>query len=210
MVTMSDDSSGEMDAAAERLYAVAGRCINGWAFVDQALFDIFRVALGTDLVKASIVYYRSPSFSDHLFLVDRIISVTLAKGTQERADWVVLKKRIDTLLPIRNRIAHHPTTVFSRQVMTPRQDVTGWSHRHEHWPAYVEESRKLAHLSERERYGQIAKTQIRETDLVAHHNATVDLHNDLQSYLERAADALGKPAPEPPWPETPPARDQSR
>lgn len=207
---MSDDPSAELDAAAERLYAVAGRCINGWAFVDQALFDLFRAALGTDLVKASIVYYRSTSFSDHLVLTDKIISATLSKGTQERTDWAALKKRIDALLPVRNRIAHHPTTIFSRQVMTPRQDATGWSHRHEHWPAYVEESRKLAHLSERERYGQIAKTQITEADLVAHHNATVDLHTDMQSYLARAAYALGMPAPEPPWPETPPASGQSR
>lgn len=207
---MTDDPSAEIEASAERLYAAAGRCINGWAFVDQALFDLFRASLGTDLVKASIVYYRSASFSDHLILTDRIITATLAVGTQERMDWSALKKRIDGLLPFRNKIAHHPTTVFSKAIFERIEGESPWSQRNEQWFAYVEEARKLMHLSERERFERINKTQIREADLAAHHNATVDLHTDLQSFLGRAADALGKPAPEPPWPETPPASDQFR
>lgn len=200
---MSDDPSVKLDAAAERIYAVAGRCINGWAFVDQALFDIFHAALGTDLVKASLVYYRSPSFNDHLVLTDRIVSATLSDGTQERTDWRALKRRIETLLPIRNRIAHHPTTVFTREVMTPPREGNGWAHQHEHWLAYVEEGRKLTHLDGRQRFIRIAETQMRESDLVAHHNATVDVHTDLRSFLDRSAEALGRPAPEPTWSEAP-------
>lgn len=155
---MSDDPSAEIDAAAERLYAAAGRCINGWAFVDQALFDLFRAALGTDLVKASIVYYRSASFSDHLVLTDKIISATLPVGTQERTDWAALKKRIDGLLPFRNKIAHHPTTVFTKATYRPSEGGGRWSQQDEQWFAYVEEGRKLMHLSERERFERINKT----------------------------------------------------
>jgi len=193
---MDDEPSAELDAAADKFYSAAGRCIAGWSFIDRTLFDIFEVALGTESIKASIIYYRSPSFSDHLVLTDKIVSAVLEKKTPPRIAWDRLKKKMDQLSPVRNKIAHHPTTIFRSSGGRRRDDGT-WHGTNDEWISYVEEPRKHLHLLPEERFGQAMRNQLRYPDLARHHSETVDLHQDLQTFLEEHAGALRMPAPGP-------------
>jgi hypothetical protein len=63
---------------------LVGECVTRWAFVDRSLFLIFKRALNTDLKSAGVA---SPS---------------------NFKTWKQYNKRMDSLLPVRNIIAHHP------------------------------------------------------------------------------------------------------
>lgn len=174
------------DAELDRFFAAAGRCIVGWSFIDRVLYDVFETALGAEPAKASIIYYRSPSLSDHLVLTDKIVGVTL-KGTAEHKAWNDLKKRVEKLSPVRNKVAHHPITQFWVSSASGDQE----------WFAYVEEVRKRPHLEPAEHFNRALESQIDLAALARHHADTVDLHRDLLAFLEGSADALRGPAPTP-------------
>lgn len=192
---MSDDPTSEVEA--DRFYAAAGRCIGEWSFVDRAIYDVFAATLGTDPVKASIVYYRSPSVSDHLVLTDKLVTATLLKGSAERKAWEVLKKRINDLLPIRNKIAHHPVAAFEHETFS--RDRTGAYQKtgRRVWHAYVDELRRHPVLDKKGRAEHTLASQIDLDALISHHSAAAALRRDLESFLEGSGDALRMPAPEP-------------
>ncbi len=182
------------DAEADQFFAAAGRCIAGWSFIDQVLYDLFVIVLGADPTKASIVYYRSHSFSDHLVLTDKIIAVTLAKGTPERKEWDALKRRIDKLLPTRNKIAHHPITVFDHEAFNRDPSGKMWATDRKIWLSYIDEMRRYPDLDKRARAKRALESQIKTDDLIKHHSESVDLHKDLLDFYGRSADMLQKRA----------------
>jgi hypothetical protein len=68
--------------------------------------------------RAAIIYYRTPTIDARLQLADELVRTVLPKrgkndGGHDHQDvkiWNELRKEINSLLPIRNRIAHHPVT----------------------------------------------------------------------------------------------------
>jgi hypothetical protein len=95
-----------------------GNCITAWAKVEEHLFKICAKSLGVTDERAAIVYYRTPTLEARLQLTDELVRTALPKrerksGGHDHPDvkkWDQLRKDIGNLLPVRNRIAHHPIT----------------------------------------------------------------------------------------------------
>jgi hypothetical protein len=99
-----------------QFYMYVGYCITAWANVEEELFDICADVLGCKLERAAIVYYRLPSLSVRLGLVDELVTSGLPErsrknGGHDHPDlrtWIALKDEITELTRTRSRIAHHP------------------------------------------------------------------------------------------------------
>lgn len=99
-----------------------GKCITAWAKVEEHLFDICVKSLGTTQQKAAIVYFRTPTLDTRLKLVDELVRTVLPKrerkdGGHDHEDvktWNKFRKQIGEILPVRNRLAHHP--VFQKAI----------------------------------------------------------------------------------------------
>jgi hypothetical protein len=61
---MTDQASP--DERETKFYALYGRCINQWAFVEQHYFDFFCFALGTTRRKAALIFYGYGQFGQRL------------------------------------------------------------------------------------------------------------------------------------------------
>jgi hypothetical protein len=106
----------ELKTVADRydyFYMLIGRCITGWADVDEQLFLIFSQCV-IPYEQASIIYYRSPGLDTRLNLVDEIICSVLPKtrsGAQPHRvlkSWKGCAKAMKDLLSTSRRIAHQP------------------------------------------------------------------------------------------------------
>jgi hypothetical protein len=64
-------------------YMYVGYCITAWAKVEEELFDICVDLLGSKLERAAIVYYRLPSLSVRLGLVDELVASALPQRTKK-------------------------------------------------------------------------------------------------------------------------------
>jgi hypothetical protein len=76
-------------------------------FSDRELFELTRVALGTDGALAAVVFYSLPSIAGHLSLVDRLLKHRLS-ATDFEKEWKPLTKSIKHHLDTRSIYAHHP------------------------------------------------------------------------------------------------------
>jgi hypothetical protein len=111
---MAKPTEGKLPPKHE-FYMYVGLCITAWAKVEDELFDICVDALGCTQERASIVYYRTPSLSGRIELIDELIVTALPRrtkdGDREHEDvkrWKALKKTLLGMMSIRNKIAHHP------------------------------------------------------------------------------------------------------
>lgn len=97
----------------EQFMMLLGMCITDWAHIEEELFAICRAVLQTSPERTSIVYFRTPSISARIELVDELIFTVLsdrsaAKDNRDVKEWTKLKRDIQSELSVRNRLAHSP------------------------------------------------------------------------------------------------------
>jgi hypothetical protein len=98
------------------LHTMIGYCIKEWAGVEAALFNTFHEASGTDVVRAAIIYYKTPSIDSRLTLTDEIVQSVMPQPSRKAGghktpsarEWIKIKREISSLLKVRNDIAHYP------------------------------------------------------------------------------------------------------
>jgi hypothetical protein len=96
-------------------YALLGRCISGWSYVDQALFNIMQSCLAPHYEQSAIIYFRTPGLEIRLNLTDELVR-SLLPGREKKPgehdppsvkEWSAICKSIKALLPERRQLAHH-------------------------------------------------------------------------------------------------------
>lgn len=103
-------------APADDFFAWLGKCITAWARVEDHLFEICVHSLGATKQRTAIVYYRTPTLDGRLNLTDELVRTVLPirekkRGGHDHEDvlaWKKVRNEITSLLPTRNRLAHHP------------------------------------------------------------------------------------------------------
>lgn len=124
-----------LEEQAKEFFYYIGVAITDWAHFEGELFHICSMVLKTNQQNAAIVYFRTPSLDGRLTLVDELIravpEIGIRKTTLESEtllkSWDRLIKDIRNELPIRNQLAHSPSTP-----MTERPDPSK-KHELDHW-----------------------------------------------------------------------------
>ena len=104
--------------SADEFFTWLGKCIIAWAQVEEHLFEICVHSLGGTRHRVAIVYYRTPTLDSRLQLTNELVRTVLPardppSGGHDHPDtkkWDDLRSQIIGLLPVRNRMAHHPVT----------------------------------------------------------------------------------------------------
>jgi hypothetical protein len=84
-----------------------GECVSLWAFLDRALFNLAKTALGTDEKRTAIVFYFRQDMTNHLLLLDRLMKHALVED-HFLHKWRPLHKLISRHLATRSIYAHQP------------------------------------------------------------------------------------------------------
>ena len=104
--------------SADEFFTWLGKCITAWAQVEEHLFEICVHSLRATKHRVAIVYYRTPTLDSRLQLTNELVRTVLPardppSGGHDHPDtkkWDDLRGQIIGLLPVRNRMAHHPVT----------------------------------------------------------------------------------------------------
>jgi hypothetical protein len=99
----------------KEFYALLGRCIAAWAYIDDALFGIMRLCLAPHYEQSAIIYFRTPGLDIRLGLTDELVRSLLPgrdkkPGEHDPAsvkEWDAIYDDMKALLPERRRLAHH-------------------------------------------------------------------------------------------------------
>lgn len=167
MSEYSDFSSEEI------FFAALGRCIAAWAHAEDHLFETCVSVLDTERQRAAIVYYRTPTVDARLSLADELVRTVLPRrdppsGGHDHPDtlrWDEIRKEILVLLPVRNRLAHHPVAF---KELGPVPSLQGWS-----MPAIA--SWYESHVSEGEKLrGRHEKTNPLTASDLTYHRVSVE------------------------------------
>ena len=117
---MALSAPGTPSERIDDFYMQIGRCIAGWAEIDEWLFRLCRESIGP-YEQSAIVYYRTPGIDIRLGLVDELVKSILPKrsrksGGHDHPDvklWKGISSDIRKLLSTRRRIAHHPVKAIT-------------------------------------------------------------------------------------------------
>lgn len=90
---------------------LVGTILTEWAEVDEELFRLVQYALNTTPEKTAIVFYATDSIKSHLVTCDKLLYRSLP--TVMLKQWLEISSLFDSLLPIRNNIAHNPLTAIA-------------------------------------------------------------------------------------------------
>lgn len=108
-------SKTAQDHLADEFHSLIGYCIAEWAKVDEELFRICWLCLGSRRERAALIYYRTPTLDARLTLVDQLTSLILPRkeraGAHDHADvilWRAIAGDFRKLLHTRRRVAHQP------------------------------------------------------------------------------------------------------
>jgi hypothetical protein len=95
--------------------ALLGTCITEWAWIEEEIYKICQLILGTVSEHTSIVFYRTPTLEGRLSLADELMGTIFPKpenGEHLHFDAGIWSKLLSDLrfqMPIRNQLAHSPT-----------------------------------------------------------------------------------------------------
>ena len=150
----------------EEFFFLVGSAVTQWASIERALLDFCKFALATTYRKAAIVFYRSPSISEHLNLTDELMCAS-ELDHQQMAHWEAIARVTRRLLPFRNDIAHNPASSFAFEEMgpDPKDPAKSYVHR-ENWFAITAEPSKL--LTKRGKAREVNATAERLKEHVEH------------------------------------------
>lgn len=110
------DSTLTADAA--RFYCAVGMAITAWAHVEEELFKICASVLKGTHQRVAIVYYKTPTLDGRLTLAAELVSTVMpprnppnsGHASKEEQVWDGLRGDIRKALPIRNQLAHSPSS----------------------------------------------------------------------------------------------------
>src|SRR6266478_4491999 len=139
----------------DEFYMWLGKCVASWSSVEEHLFTICTLALGTTEQRSAIIYYRTPTIDARLNLADELVKSRLptkASGDHDHDDvkqWDKLRKDIGSLLSTRNRLAHHPVIGKNIFGATADREAAGMLNQYASWfTSEMSEAEKLRRRSE--------------------------------------------------------------
>jgi hypothetical protein len=100
-------SRRQVRPAEDKFLRAVGACVNGWAFVDRRLFELFRLRLQTATELAAHVYYKNKTLGMRVQLTGDVLE-TIMTPAQFKSDWKPIEKLLNELIPVRNIIVHSP------------------------------------------------------------------------------------------------------
>jgi hypothetical protein len=118
--------------SADEFFTWVGKCITSWAQVEEHLFEICVTTLGAERHRVAIIYYRTPTLDARISLTDELARTVLPRrdppdgghGHPDTIMWGDVRRPIVGLLPVRNRLAHHPVT---HKELGPALSLQGWA-----------------------------------------------------------------------------------
>jgi hypothetical protein len=135
---------------ADEFFTWLGKCITAWALIEEHLFEICIASLAAERHRVAIVYYRTPTLDARLSLTDELVRTVLPlrdppDGGHDPPDtitWGNIRREIVGLLPVRNRLAHHPVT---HKELGPAPTLQRWAMPiiNSWYESYVSEAEKL-------------------------------------------------------------------
>lgn len=188
----------------EEFYQWIGICITSWAKVENILFSICGIALGSTDESAAIIYYRTPTLDSRLSLTDELVRLKLPK--KEKPDgghddslvteWVEIEKSIRALLAFRNAMAHQPVYMAASvdiTVVSPGTPIVddGVPPTTKNWLQIY------ASTSEQKRGKKISIGPITTPNLKAHYVSVWKIRERIQTFRNKAL-ALQPKLPPPP------------
>lgn len=108
-----------MTKEAQKFYAALGQCISIWSHIEDRVFLICNLAIGSDESIAAIVFFRTNSLSGRITLTDEIVQQRLQPTPLKTGqhppkllkDWNKLHGKLTQHIKFRNFIAHQPDRV---------------------------------------------------------------------------------------------------
>jgi hypothetical protein len=166
-ITMSE-TENETRQRMERFFSRVGYAITRWGYVDRALFDSCRFALGTTEEKTAVVFYRSPNIKEHLMLADALLTLSLNNRLLKR--WSTITDMVDKHLPFRNELAHNPPAQVMHIIARlgdPNAPVKSW------WEITTEPTKLL--------HGKRSARTAKEEDITEHIREVNKLLDEMYS-----------------------------
>jgi hypothetical protein len=125
-------SSDTIAEKATEFYSLVGAAVTDWARIDQELFRICADILKAYEQHSAIVYYRTPTLSARLTLVDELIHTIFPKSSkksgahisQSEEMWTKLRTDIKDELSVRNQLAHSPSGLMIESPGEPVVPIT--------------------------------------------------------------------------------------
>jgi len=107
MIVDPDENTLKPGSEAAEFYAHVGRIISIWAGIESYVFQVFWFCLVTHEYKAALIFDRMGMIGQKMARTDDLAKATLEPKWY--AKWKAVYKELDTLLALRNRLAHNPT-----------------------------------------------------------------------------------------------------
>jgi hypothetical protein len=96
-----------MDRNSKALFTAIGQALDTWAIIEAHLCSIFAVAVtAKEYAPAAAAFSAILSFEAQIDMVHAAMARTFAPASAEFIEWTALKKKLDKLRPIRNKLAH--------------------------------------------------------------------------------------------------------
>jgi hypothetical protein len=176
IVKLNPEPDEYMEAETAFLRAV-GLCITQWAFIDRALFRLFKQGVGAPTHRAAIVYYDQHSINSHCRQVDALLK-GLLDGDEHKnllGLWKELRDKIGHLLPTRNIIAHQPVRRVGAHDGQKAAYIYG---------IYIEPNQRFLR---KQPQGMKGKEALGTEDLITHAEAVEELVVELMSFTKMVA-----------------------
>jgi hypothetical protein len=175
-------SSDTIDEKATEFYSLVGVAVTDWAHIDQELFRICANILKSHEQHSAIVYYRTPTLSARLTLVDELINTIFPKPSkksgahisQSEKMWAKLRTDINDELSVRNQLAHSPSGLM---IESPGEPIM---------PHWVTDVRFASYMSATEKLrGRLdTRKELRVDDVKDHLKKVKDLFIRLRNFRE--------------------------
>jgi hypothetical protein len=179
-------SRPSLSEQAQPFFYTVGLAVTEWAKIDEELFHICADALRTHGRLAAIVYYRANAIGLRLVLVDELVRAIIcpekrASGEHPNDmenDWKEIKLVADSLLPLRNQLAHSPASprtefIDNAEPGKPPVMADPW------WAVYMGRTEELR--------GRDVKPEIRLDDIKKHIRSLEYLWHKMRDFRDSFA-----------------------
>ena len=160
--------------------ALLGTCITEWAWIEEQVYEICQLILGTEPEHTSILFYRTPTLESRIALADELMGTIFPKpesgehSDPDAAVWRKLLLDIRAEMPVRNQLAHSPATAGVYGTMDEKTGVIT--------KVVTVAMHSVPHPHETWRPKTKNKAALHEPDLQKHLEAVRSLHERLKTF----------------------------